>query len=358
MSSAHRKVFYFFRPWHTAIVVLLMLCTLLSSCHSRKHHAIIRGFYYWKTTFSLSSYEQNRLVQAGCNYLYLRCFDVDWNIGTQRPEPVGILRFQQLPDANFHFVPVVFITQSAITHVGNEQLPALAANISKLMNQLFSARTISSEEVQIDCDWTANNRTAYFNLLILLKQQPFFQHKKLSCTVRLHQVKYQMISGIPPVDRALIMCYNVGNLKQPGGHNSILDADLVKDYLSRLSAYPLPVDVALPLFRWCLHFRSGKFQGILRDVAPEEVQHTALFSYKKGSLYTCVADTVWHHYHLQSGDELRLESPSLQDIQDVASFTANAVRNDTVHVLLFHTDSLTLSKYSTNDLETIYHSFD
>lgn len=45
------------------------------------------------------------------------------------------------------------------------------------------------------------------------------------------------------------MCYNTGDIDSPGESNSILDLEDAKKYLQgKHRAYPLPLDVALPVF--------------------------------------------------------------------------------------------------------------
>jgi hypothetical protein len=338
-------------------LLLVLLCGLLLPGCQQKHHVVTRGFYYWKTAYNPGGYELLRLKEARCTRLYVRCFDVGWNRALDAPQPVAPLRMQAGPDTAFKYVPVVFITQEAMMHLRRAQVPVLAANMAKLLAQQANMFGIAPDELQIDCDWTATTRDIYFSLLRALKATPYFRDKLLSCTVRLHQVKYRLRSGIPPADRALIMCYNIGNLKQPGVHNSILDAALARDYLKNLDTYPLPVDIALPLYSWCLHFREDKLVGILRDVAPETVTARPLFRQQKDNLYYCTEDTSLQGYSFLAGDVVRVEQPSLKDLLEVAAFTAKHVRNDSLRVLFFHTDRLTLSKYSTHDLEAVYSAY-
>lgn len=336
---------------------LLYCLLLLAAACNRRHHVVNRSFYYWKTGFSLHSYECSRLRDLQCRTIYLRCFDVDWDEKQQTPKPVATVHVQEAPDKTFAYVPVVFITQKAIARITPQDIPQLAAHICQLTDQLLRSNQLSFKELQIDCDWTATSRDHYFALLTALRQQPLLQHKTLSCTIRLHQVKYRLRSGVPPVDRGLLMCYNLGDLRMPGTRNSILNAQLAKDYLSGAGSYPLPLDVALPLFRWCVQFRDGKMKGILRDVPPETLVQQSLFRQQQQNVYTCLADTVWEGYHFQTGDEVRIEAPAIKDIQEVATFTARQIRNDTLSVILFHADSVTLSKYSHDEIEAIYNAY-
>lgn len=334
---------------------MLIMLVCLNACNNRRH-TVKRGFYYWKTNFALTGYEQSRLNDLHFQSLYLHCFDVDWDEQTSLPKPLATVRIKEKPAAGT-CIPVVFITQQVVKNIKERQTPQLAADIARLLEQLMVQSQIHPQEIQIDCDWSFTTQKNYFFLLECLKKQPFFSGKKLSCTIRLHQVKYRLKNGIPPVDRGLLMCYNTGSLRQPGVHNSILDVTLVKDYLKQVSSYPLPLDVALPLFRWCLQFRDGKILGILRDVQPDNLAKAPFLEKQKGNLYRCTADTVWAGYTLRAGDEVRAEIPLAKDILNIAEYTAKEINNDTLSVLLFHADSVTLSKYSHDELEAIYNAY-
>jgi hypothetical protein len=312
--------------------------------------------YYWKTVYGPTGYEQQRWDEARLERIYVRCFDVGLDPASGMPKPVGIIRNLNLADRRRQHIPVVFITQEVLHALTAERTGPVASGIASLLGQLFAGLP-SPDEVQIDCDWTSSTQEAYFRLLRALYREPFFRDKTHSCTIRLHQVKYRLRSGIPPADRALLMCYNMGNLKQPGPHNSILDLELAENYLRDLRSYPLPLDVALPLFSWCLQFRGDRLVGILRDVAPGHVKEAAIFREKAAGLFTCTRDTVWNGYPFYAGDIVRTEAPGADEIREMAAYAARHTRNDSLRVILFHSDSLTLSKHPPDEIEAIFGAY-
>jgi hypothetical protein len=337
----------------TGIVIFICLCCI--SCSHRQQH-ITRSIYYWKTTFKPTTYEHQRLQSLACHDMYIRLCDVDWNDAVQQAVPIAPIHFSTTLQEGIHYTPVVFITQRTLTHLTNETSTLLAANINKYVQEVCSTAQMHPTEIQIDCDWTAGTKEVYFNLLTQLKQQAFFRGKTLSATIRMHQVKYTARNGIPPADRGLLMCYNMGNMKKPGALNSILDVPDTKDYTKNISTYPLPLDVALPLFNWTLLFRNRELKGILRDVNEESIKANNAFQHKEANLYTCTADTFYNGYYLQNGDVLRVESVSSKDVAHIATYITKRIGNDSFKIALFHCDSLTLSKYSDDELEEIYHA--
>lgn len=174
----------------------------------------------------------------------------------------------------------------------------------------------------------------------------------------MHQVKYRLRSGIPPVDRGLLMCYNMGDLKQISAPNSIIDNNIAQDYLKDLKSYPLPLDVALPIYSWSLQFRQGRFLGILRDVPPEAVRSVAsLFIEKKKNNFVAQKDTVFQGYSIHAGDGIRVEESNIEAVQEMAEFTAANIRNDNLAVILFHSDSLSLKKHPAYALQAIFDAY-
>ena len=79
----------------------------------------------------------------------------------------------------------------------------------------------------------------------------------LSATIRLHQVKYYKQAGIPPVDRGMLMFYNMGKLNALTAENSIYNSNDAAGYIETVDDYPLKLDLALPAFSWAVHFRNS-----------------------------------------------------------------------------------------------------
>ncbi len=343
---------------HAARYSLLFLSVLaftVSSCH-KQHHNVTRAFYYWKTIYRPTQFELTTLKQHSVKKMYVRFFDVDQDEKMDRAIPVAPVRMQAI-DTGFEYVPVVFLTQKALTALNDTAVIRMAQNICNFTEFLCKQSGINPHELQIDCDWAGSNKNKYFALLKIIKEQPFLKGKTLSCTIRMNQVKYQTLNGIPPADRGLIMVYGMGNLKKQGSHNSILDADDAAAYLKYLINYPLSSDIALPLFEWCILFHEQQFRGILHDITADQVKSCQLFKPKEQNLYTCIRDSTWHGYNLKADDVIRVETPTYNDIRSVAKYCSKLIKNTDVNIILFSCDSITLSKFSKNEIETIYNCF-
>ena len=337
---------------YTIIIMLISLLCVFNSCHPH-HHTITKGFYYWKTNYKPTAYEEKRLNELGIQKMYVRLFDVDWDEQLHHSVPVAPVHLPDLPDTAISYVPVVFITQRVLGFANDSNISAIAGSINSLITTICPP-VMHINEVQIDCDWNSNTKDIYFKLLRRLRDQPFFKGRLLSCTIRLHQVKYTGSNGIPPVDRGMLMCYSMGDLKKYGPYNSILDISAARDYLKHIDTYPLQLDIALPLFRWCILFHEQKYKGILHDVQPADIKRSALFHNLSDNLYTCLHDTVWNGYTLLKDDVVRTEEVSFNDILRLGIITSRKLTNPTPNIVFFSSDSITLSKYANRQLEKIY----
>ena len=99
------------------------------------------------------------------------------------------------------------------------------------------------KEIQIDCDWTDSTRNRFFRFTRTLGKLAHAEHSLISATIRLHQIKYFERTGIPPVDRGVLMFYNMGKLAAASERSSIFNTEDAEKYTSRLSQYPLPMDL-------------------------------------------------------------------------------------------------------------------
>lgn len=343
---------------HAALTfITLLLIGAVLSCTHTPQRKVTRAVYYWKTVYKPTHYEQQKLHELKAQHTYLRLCDMDWNHHTHQPYPVAVVRIPHTLPSGMTIVPVVFVTQATLNNVARNSITDLSLRIASMIQTICNDAGINPTEIQIDCDWTSTNKNTYFALLRALKQHPYMADKLLSCTIRMHQIKYTTSSGIPPADRGLLMCYNMGNTRKTGNHNSILDTKTAQQYLSGIGSYPLPLDIALPLFSWTLQFREARFVGILRDVSPEMVKNSNLFALKNKNEYACLKDTTWNGYELRIGDRLRTEAITPADLKKIAEYTAQRIKNREITVIYFSSDSLTLSKYLTNELETVYNTY-
>lgn len=360
--------------------LLFVPCILAACLHKSRPLAdgpIPVSYYYWKTSLEPGVLDSASLMPySGMDEpVFLRLFDVDYSAGYGGPVPVGGL-FLSYTEVKRPVVPVVFITNRVFTQSKTEQLDSLPAKIARRilarLNDLAgSARSKAYQdanteqrnwmdlhrdsfvyiwkrqfvpEIQIDCDWTPATRDAYFRFLEMFKKQPLAQVCTLSCTVRLHQFRDRKESGIPPVQRGTLMCYNMSSPRDTSIRNAIFDLSTLQGYLKDQPEYPLPLDVALPVFSWGAWFRSGEFRGLLSGWDAELLSDTTLFRALGGNMYQMRIDTVWAGDYLREGDLVRLDMSSDDDIIASKPVLAPIFGPDS-RLLFFDWDTTKITRY-------------
>lgn len=333
----------------------LFLFFLMSGCKHQPRE-VTASFYYWKTIFQLKPVEKKYLNQFGSKKIYVRIMDIDLDGNSGLPVPVSPISFKEKLPNTLVIVPVVFIVNNALKNLNSQQLEKLSHQIIYFVDgKIRQAGKNRFEELQIDCDWTASTRINYFYLLKKLKEQ-LSPKQTLSVTLRLHQLKNQQFTGIPPVNRVMLMCYNMGNLRKYGLQNSILELAELKKYLGdNLDLYPLPTDVALPIFSWAVVFRDRQYAGISKRINMELLQDKNNFMEKDDHFY--VVKKALPNIGLMQGDEIRWENATVEDLRKTSSYLSQKLKPEPVNLIFFHLEESVLKNYTHDELESISHIF-
>lgn len=335
------------------IVILGML--FLYSCTSKKKEIY---FYHWKTDFELNASNQQLLKTLQSEKLYTKFFDVTYSEEQQAPLPVATIQFNDSTTIEVkELIPVVYITNEVFKNMKSiSETEQLARNISDKIERLVTRNTLTVNELQFDCDWSMATRENYFAFLEAIRTQASYQkmgRPQLSATIRLHQVKYKEKTGIPPVDKSVIMFYNVGELTSEKETNSILNVETVDKYIASLKDYPLQYDIALPLFSWAVVFNQGKFQRLINDVSHKDVEKLK----KEGDYYSLEGGGMFaENDYLYEDDKIRYETVDEQSLSELAKqIKANAKQN--FNIIYYHINSRVVAQFSAKQIQQISDKF-
>jgi len=265
-----------------------------------------RAFYYWRTTFALTPVEVRALAELHVDRLYLRMFDVAWDDALNAPSVLGAVALTpgaRVP-AGVEVVPVVFLRDAVFRHLGTDGSAALARRTWEQVKARTAALGAAPRELQVDCDWTDSSRDSYFEFVRALRAE---SHLALSATIRLHQVKYRERTGIPPIDRGMLMFYNMGQIAADPAARAIFDPARAQKYLARVRDYPLPLDVALPIWSWTVHLRDDRVEGLLQSTDPDELAALPFLRRTASDHYVATRTAFLHGTLLREGDVLKVE---------------------------------------------------
>ncbi len=299
------------------------------------------AFYHWKTSFDPSPEALQLVEQLEAERIYLRIFDIDWNEAEQAPAPLALLQAEpSLDQLPLDWVPTVFITNRSLTQLAVQEVPAFADKLSdKILEQIKALRLQPVPEVQLDCDWTESTRSVYFKLLAQCRQRMAQEGIQLSATIRLHQLRYPEQTGVPPVDRGMLMYYNMGEVQQWEEPNSILNPAAAAPYLQS-GTYELPLDLALPAFQWGVLFRDGEMIRLLSGLTEAGLQDPERFFNMQGGRYEVVQGTFLDGHYLYKGDLLRLETVRLRDLETAVEQLSTLDWAGDIYLSFYHLDGV------------------
>ena len=318
-----------------------------------------RAFYHWKTQWSASPALLKNLTDNRIDRLYMRFFDVEWDDVVNRPHPVSPLRFQSPAPTGVEVVPVVYIVNAVFRKLAYEDVEPLADHVLAMVRRMAADEGIAFHQLQLDCDWSDSTRRSYFHFVDLLARKLRFEHKIVSSTIRLHQIKYASHTGIPPASRGMLMFYNFGRIRGDATRSSIFNPEDASLYASYIAKYPLELDLVLPAFSWIVHSREGRVLGLLENVGETEIAAFDGFRKLSANRYSAARSFFFRGRYFMSGDLLLMETTTPETTRQAAVFArrgAGRKKNYGV-VALFDLDENDLKIYTRGQIENILAGF-
>ena len=131
------------------------------------------SFYYWKQTpmgwnedtgdyETPNDFSPPAFSHLGAKRVYVKFFDIDWRVGNGAYPRQRFEAIKPLPTLDL--VPTFYILNRVFEKSDSSDIENLAAHIVKVVGVKYS-------EIQMDCDWTATTRDAYFQYLKTLRRQ-------------------------------------------------------------------------------------------------------------------------------------------------------------------------------------------
>lgn len=287
---------------------LYLLLVLLGAC-SYEDTPPEQALYCWKTQVQFSAEEADFVKNNRIERLYIRYCDV--GLRDNAPVPIAPVDIDTLSLQGKTVIPVVYLKNEIfnpeLTEGNSTYISTLAHKLGDYIEQINRYYRLRVSEVQFDCDWSLSTKQAYFSMLEAFKKEYPYQ---LSATIRLHQVKYREETGVPPVDYGVLMYYNMGRISATGA-NSIYDRSTALRYLGKLREYPLPLDIALPMFAWGVHSADGQVFHLVGGLTHAQAQAiSTLVRTDDPDIYKVAEQTYYKGRVWQAGDLIKIEEVS------------------------------------------------
>lgn len=273
------------------ILLLLSIIFIIVSfifIQTKNTKPLTSSFYYWENIYNEKEVNEK---------LYIKVLDIAYST---KMEVISTI-FNSKP--NKDFVPTIYITNETMKNVDYEL-------ISNMIIKKLNSFDFIYNELQIDCDWSGSSKSNYFKLLEDLKNKT---NKKISATIRLHQIKYYDKTGIPPVNYGVLMYYNMSNIADYQTNNSILDNNIAKQYHYNFDTYSLKLKLALPLYSQAIQFRDNKALDIFEGVNKNDFDEN--FKQLKNNKYEVITSTYFKGRYIYKGDIFRFEDSNEKDIK-------------------------------------------
>jgi len=346
-------------PKYQQVAIVFFILALFSCSSSNEKREI--NFYHWKTDLKIEEKKKEYLENIGLKKLYVRFFDVKWVKSEKKAFPFATLQ-DGLYDTSFQIIPTVYITNEAIKNTAQNKISNLAREIAhkirRLCDKKFYQHTNNQliKEIQIDCDWTEGTKGKYFQLLEEIQNHEYIaelNQPKLSATIRLHQVKYHDKTGIPPVDKGMLMFYNMGDLQNIETENSILDLEVTKKYINAFDDYPLPCDVALPLYSWAVVFRDGRIVKLINNLKTEDLKQHEKFKHIENNRFKVIESNYINKHFVYEGDEFRVEEVSQEKLENLMELIKDNANKNDFSVCFYHLDDKIINTFDVDDILNI-----
>lgn len=343
-----RTIFYF--------SLFLLVVSLITACKSgsgnnydRKH-----AFYFWTGNFIFNSTDSLNLAKTETQKIYVKLFEVVFE--GDKPQPSSAIYFNDPVPSYLEMVPTVFITNETFKAIDSIRVDSLCENVFLRLKLQLNGMKLwdKTQEVQFDCDWSESTRDKYFYFLQLMKKK--MNKISLSCTIRLYQYKYYKKAGVPPIDKGLLMCYNVNDLRNPNNDNSIFNKTEVMNYVKDVS-YPINFDLALPVFSWAVRFKNGYFDGLMNQLSNKDIANdTSFVKLDKENTYKCLYDGYYKDFYVQKDDVIKIEEPNIDEVIEVKNYLAKTNSDKMKDITLFSYSQQTIDKLTHEKLLEIYHT--
>jgi len=375
-------------------IIFILLFAVLNGAGCEKEHEVVRSFCYWKTDLNFQKEDDSLMRELDVKHLYVRFFDVDWNPYAKEPLPVATIGNVSLNESNPDITPSIFITNEVVLQSNKKQLDSLAVRIAQRVNQIgvkmnetkadvianaivypkdyykqkdykrinydsvkaleLAKLKVDFKEILIDCDWSEKSKDNYFYFLKQIKKG--FPTAQISSTIRLWQYKFASKAGIPPVDKGLLMCYNLTKPDDFKTKNSIGTSNELAQYITH-SEYKLKLDIALPLYSWAVVFRGNQFKGILSDY-DLLLKDSIKLKKSSESKYVLEDDVLVGQTYLRNGDEIRIEKISEEELDKMISIIKDKIKIDNqTKVTFFSFDKKYINDYGTQNISSYYARF-
>lgn len=126
--------------------------------------------------------------------------------------------------------------------------------------------------------------------------------------------------GIPPVSKVYLMCYSTSSPLENSDKNSILDIQILKNYLSDVQDYPIKkIDIALPIYSWGIVTNHLGKHKLINALSEKDLNHKDLEKISNNEAVV-KKDGFFFGYYLNKGFKIKVEQIPEKTLDEAVVF--------------------------------------
>ena len=335
------------------LLQLIILFCCLSGCTDSPK--VTPAFYIWKSKLTVQDADSTYLNTLGAKKVYIRMFDVDDKGNGALPTA------DYTPSAKHIFaqeaVPVIFVTNRTMQKCAPADIRELARRCADRIDTTYRAHFNKlPAEYQFDCDWTERTRDNYFLFLNSIRE--LRKEANISCTIRLHQVKFKDKTGVPPVHKGTLMYYASSQPTDFENKNTILNNEDASSYIEDIGSYPLHLDIALPLYSWGIVRNPFGQIKLINGVRKATLSaHPHYYRQTGEGMYRILESHYLNGMWVNKDYELKVEEVSTKTLLEAAKFLKKRLRKENREIIFYHLDEEIIKQYPTEQVNNILNAF-
>jgi hypothetical protein len=286
--------------------------------------------------------------------IYVKCADIVWDNNKNEPVGTTILKGKGLLNNYIELVPVFYITNNVMINASPRQVDSLARHLLYFLNHLALVNK-NFKEIQLDCDWTVKSKDNFF---LLINQLHKISKIEISVTIRLHQIKYASITGIPPAQKGVLMLYNLLSVSDTSNANTIFDLATAKKYGQFINNYSLKLDLALPIYNvYIIKDQFNRVEALLQLNDSFFINNCNHIKVLKQDTWEVTSSFFYSKFYYPKGFIINYQGMNFESTYQAATFFKNHYNKTIDNVILFDLNSNAINKYAPNELEKIFDCF-
>jgi len=163
---------------------------------------------------------------------------------------------------------------------------------------------------------------------------------------------------VPPVDKGILMYYNMGELNGDMRQaNSIYNEKDAEKYIPALRKYPLTLDVALPVFSWMVHVRNGKAIHLYNKLTRRQLEaHPDFEPWQNG--FRARKSFFFAGVYIKENDIFKPEETGRKDLETaIQQLITYLPPNKQRTIVYYELSAPGISAYETEDFLELSHRF-